>query len=216
MKAKQKNSFSPRPLIIGLTGGIATGKSTVAAYFIKRGFPVICADGIVLELSRPGNPIYKAVLKRFGKSMLLPDKTLDRKKIAALVFADAKKLKALEKIIHPAVRREIFLRVKRVLAQARHAVPLLVLDVPLLFENDWQKKCDFTICVAASQKIQIERAKKFRGMSKSETLARIRVQMPIKEKMARADYVVKNTGSLKKLYAQLDRIIGSLENTTKR
>lgn len=200
IQTKKKN----KSLIIGLTGGIATGKSTVSQYLKKQGFPVICADEISKDVVRPNQIAYKKIIKLFGKEVTLKNKELDRKKIATLVFHQPQKRKLLEEIIHPAVQKETDRLIKKLKKQN---YSLIFLDIPLLFEVGRDKICDYTICLSAFQYQQIERMQKYRGMTKSEALARIKAQMPLKEKEKRADFVIKNTNDKKNLFKQIQVIL---------
>lgn len=193
-------------LIVGLTGSIATGKSSVAAIFSASGFPVICADEIAHRLTRRDGLAYGKVLRLFGQDFLTADGDLDRQKIAERVFRDAKSKRALEKIIHPLVRDQML----RLIRQFAGSAPLVFLDVPLLFESGLDRLCDATVCVMSSQKNQITRLKKFRGMSRSHALSRIRSQMPLKEKARRADFVIVNNNSKTELKKRTLKVLSEL------
>ena len=162
---------------VGLTGGFGTGKSTVARHFRKLGAHVIDADRLAHEALRPGVPEYQKILSCFG--------TVDRKKLAQIVFANPRKRKILESIIHPYVFRRIDELEKK-------KSGIVILEVPLLFETHFDKKMDSVVVVTASIQTQILRS----SLSKDETRARIKAQMPLSQKMKRADFVIHNDGSL--------------------
>lgn len=182
----------PKTKIIGLTGGIATGKSTVSAILKKWHYPVICADKIAHDVVKPGKLAYKKIIKIFGDKVLLKNKTLNRSKIAQYVFTDLKMRRKLENVLHPEVRWEM----RRLIAlykKQKHKI--IFLDVPLLFEAGLDKICDHTLCIVATQSQQIQRLKKHRKMARTEALKRIRVQMPLSAKIKKADSVIWNTGN---------------------
>lgn len=189
--------------IIGLTGSIASGKTTVTKYLRKRGYPVICADEIAHAVTNLKSVLKKITLA-FGKEVLFKDGSLNRKKMALIVFSDEKKRKELENIIHPAIRQEIFAQIKNL---EQKKCPLIFLDIPLLFENGWEKICDKTICVATSKALQLKRLIKNRGMTRKEALARIASQMPLKEKIKRADFVLNNRGTIAELHGEIKKIL---------
>lgn len=182
--------------ILGLTGGIATGKSTVAKMIRKMRIPVICTDEIAHELTKKNSPVLKEILKKFSPLVFNADKSLNRPALAKIVFSNPKQQKILEKILHPRIKKEVLREIQKM-----HTAncPLITIDVPLLFEAGWDKMCDFTLCVTAPQKLQIERLKKYRKMTRKEALARIKAQMPLKEKVKRADFVIENGLTLKAL-----------------
>lgn len=182
--------------IIGLTGGIATGKSTVSKFLKKWRFPIICADTLAHDVVKPNKAAYKKIVKTFGKHILLQNKTLDRSKIAKIVFDDVKLRKKLEKIIHPEVRKEMH---RLIQFYKKKKNPLIFLDVPLLFESGLNKICDHTLCVAATQNLQVARLKKYLGMTHKQALARIQAQMPLTIKIKKANFVIWNTGTKKEL-----------------
>lgn len=181
----------PQTTIIGLTGGIATGKSTVSNIFRKQHHPVICADKIAHEVVRPGKLAYKKIIKVFGDKILLKNKTLNRSKIAQDVFTDPKMRRKLENALHPEVQKEM----RRLIAlYKKQNHKIIFLDVPLLFEVGLDKICDHTLCIAATQSQQIQRLNKDRKMVRAEALKRIRAQMPLRDKIKKADSVIWNTG----------------------
>lgn len=196
-----------RPQIIGLTGGIATGKSTVSQIVKDRGYPVICADKIAADVVKKGRPAYRKVVALFGRDIIRKDGELDRKKIARRVFKDARLKQKLEAIIHPEVANQINDHIRRLRGQN---VPLIFLDVPLLFEAGMEALCNKTICIASTQHLQIERLKKYRGMTHAHALDRIRSQMPLEHKIQKADFVIWNNKSKTELKEETDKLLKKL------
>ncbi|MDH4329433.1 MAG: dephospho-CoA kinase [Nitrospira sp.] len=178
-------------ILVGLTGGLATGKSTLADMFKRCGAVVIDADALAREVVTPGKPAWKEIVKTFGKEVLNPDRTINRQALGAIIFRDPAKRQTLERIIHPRVAREQ-MRLTRVAAKRDpHAV--VIYDVPLLFEAGIDKRVDITIVVNADRETQIARLKKRNGLSRAEAIRRIKSQMPLAKKRQRADFVLDGT-----------------------
>jgi dephospho-CoA kinase len=187
----------------GLTGGIGMGKSAAACLLAKSGIPVIDTDDIAREQVEPGRPGFVEVLKEFGSELLDGAGRLDRERLAGIVFRDSEARRRLEGILHPRIRTawEAWLDSRR--SEGRNAA---VVVIPLLFETDAEKTFDATICVActsATQRVRI----RARGWSESSLESRMAAQMPVEEKMVRADYVLWTEGGLDLLEAQLQRIL---------
>lgn len=180
-------------LVIGVTGGLGSGKSTVAAMFAKLGAKVLDADRIAAQQTQKTGLCFRKIVKAFGTEVL-GGGTLDRKKLAKIVFADTKKLSKLEKIIHPVVLKEIRTKVRQY--KRRGNVKAVVLDVPLLFESGLYRDTDVNIVVKASRFRQIQRAKKRLHISPLEALQRIQRQMPLKTKVQWAESVIDNNKTL--------------------
>ncbi|MFQ5418333.1 MAG: dephospho-CoA kinase [Myxococcota bacterium] len=185
--------------IIGLSGGIGSGKSTVAALLARQGAEVIDADAIVHELQEPGSPVLAELALAFGQSILHADGALDRGALGDIAFRDPEARARLGAILHPKVGVEMARRTSR----ARDAgAPLVVLDIPLLFEGraagggGAPLGIDATVLVYVPEALQIERQMKRDGCDRDEALRRIRAQLPIEEKKALADHVIDNSGSL--------------------
>lgn len=178
-------------VLIGLTGGVATGKSTVAKMFQRCGAVVIDADELARDVVQPGKPAWREIVRRFGSAILNDDKTINRQALGRIVFQSRTKLRQLERIIHPRVAREQ----ARLTGQAAREDPkaVVVYDVPLLFEAGIDKRVDTIIVVSTDQKSQIARLKRRDGLSRAEALRRIRSQMPLSTKRRRADYVLDGT-----------------------
>ena len=191
-------------IVVGLTGGVATGKTTVAKMFKQCGAAVIDADQLAHDVVMPGKPSWRQVVKAFGKAVLNPDRTLNRRELGALVFGNRAKLRRLERIIHPRVAREQRRLVRRIAKGKPHSV--IIYEVPLLFEAGVDKRVDTTIVVTANRETQITRLKKRNGLTRAEAIRRIRSQMPLAKKIQRADHVLNGAfprSSLRKQVGQL-------------
>lgn len=198
-----------RPMIlVGLTGGVATGKSTVAKMFERCGAHTIDADVVARQVVEPGKPAWRAIVKTFGKTVLNSDRTLDRQALGAVVFRNRAKLRRLEQIIHPRVAREQARLTRQAARQDPKAV--VIYDVPLLFEAGIDKRVDRVIVVTADQETQITRLKARNGFTRAEALRRIRSQMPIKQKAAAADYVLDGTTPRPRLLSKVRRLYREL------
>jgi dephospho-CoA kinase len=192
---------------IGLTGGLGTGKSTVAQMLRDRGFVVIDADEMARLALRPGSKGLAKVVNRFGPEVLESSGELNRRQLGAKVFAEAKALADLEAIVHPEVRR--LTGEKRQEAQAQ-GHKLAFYDVPLLFEKKMQKDFDKIVVVTADRKQQIERTIARDGLSEYEIERRLFNQMPIVDKVKQAHFVIDNTGARSELAKQLDTVLAQL------
>jgi dephospho-CoA kinase len=193
--------------LVGLTGGIATGKSTFAALLRARGVPVVDADALARAAVAPGTPALAEVARTFGPEAIAEDGTLDRRRMAALVFADPEARRRLEAITHPAVRRLVQEETAR-LAAGGH--DLAFYDVPLLFEVGLERDLDSVVVVHAPRSVQQERLARRDGLGPAEADARLAAQMDVEEKAARADFVVENAGSREALGEKADRLLADL------
>lgn len=190
--------------VFGLTGGIASGKSTVAARFAERGLPVIHADALGRRAVATGSDGLRAVVERFGSQILGADGAIDRSRLAARVFASADELAALNAIVHPRVRALFEAERARLESEGQ---PVACYEVPLLFENGLEESLRPVVLVAAPERLQIERARLRDGSTREAVLARMRAQLPLSEKAARADWVIVNDGSLEQLLEQADAVL---------
>ena len=181
-------------LNVGLTGGIASGKSTVAKMFVKNGAYLIDFDGLAHEVQEPEKPAWKEVVNHFGKRILQPDKKIDRVKLGKIVFADKEKLSELNNIVHPLVYQEWHARLEKIGKKEKHAIVLS--DIPLLFEGNMQNLFDLTMLVLIAPEEQIRRLMTRNGVNKEEAEKRLKSQMPIGEKIALADIVIDNDGGI--------------------
>ena len=193
--------------VIGLTGGIATGKSTFAALLRARGAPVVDADALARAVVEPGTPALSEIVRAFGPDVLRPDGTLDRKRVADRVFADPSARRTLEAITHPAVRRAMLTETRR-LAGEGHA--LAFYDTPLLYEVGLDAALDAVVVVWAPAALQRRRLIERDGLSPAAADARLAAQLPVDEKAARADLVVENAGAEAELAGKADRLLADL------
>lgn len=187
--------------ILGLTGGIATGKSTVSRYLADKGIPIVDADLIAREVVEPGTKGLAAIAEAFGETYILADGSLNRKKLGSLIFSDDKKRQELNDLLQKDIKEVINNQVK----QLKKIQPeLIVLDIPLLYENEYVDYCDAVMVVYTTPEVQIERLMARNQLSIQEAKNRLASQMPIEEKRKRADLVIDNNGSVSKTYKQLD------------
>lgn len=183
-------------MLIGLTGGIASGKSLVAEALKRLGAHLIDADEIAREVVKPGLPAYLDIVKEFGEGILDPDKTINRKALGKLVFSNPEIRKRLEQITHPRILDEINKNVKAV--KGKNPDAIIVVDAALLIEVGLYKKMDKVIVVYADEKTQIERMMKRDGFTMDEAKNRISAQMPLQEKRKYADFVIENVEGMGK------------------
>jgi dephospho-CoA kinase len=193
--------------VVGLTGGIATGKSTFAALLRARGAPVIDADRLAREAVAPGSPGLAEVVAAFGPGVLGEDGALDRKRMAARVFADPAARGRLEAVVHPRVRAAMQEELARLAAAG---AGIAFYDVPLLFEAGREGDVDLTVVVWAPREVQLARLAARDGLSRAEAEARVAAQLPIDEKAARADVVVSNEGPAAELDARAGALLADL------
>lgn len=193
--------------VIGLTGGIASGKSTVSNIFKNAGIPIIDADVVARKVVEKDSVGLMTLTKRFGNSILLNDGSLDRTQLGRKMFSDASVLKEVNDLLQPLIRTEIELQIQEAKKQNN---PLLILDIPLLFEMHYETLCDDIIVVAVSVETQIQRLKNRNGLTKEEALKRIESQMSLEEKVQKADIVWTNEGSIEELEARVHQWL--LEN----
>jgi len=196
----KKQRQSKKKLIIGITGSFASGKTSVARMFKSYGAYLIDADKIAHINFKPGTEAYRKLVKEFGQAILSKGKAVDRGKLAKIVFNNNKLLQKLNKIIHPAIIRNIKSRVKH--SKKR----IIVLDAPLLIEAGLRSIADKLIVVKANKEIQIKRAIQKIGISRKEALQRIRSQMPLSAKVRLADFVIDNNGRIEKSKKQVRAI----------
>lgn len=192
-------------LTVGLTGGVATGKSTVARRLRELGAEIVDADLLARDVVAPGEPGLREVQREFGDDVIAADGTLDRGKLGAIIFASPDRRKALEAIIHPKVRarmRDAVLRVRE-----HGTASVVVCDIPLLYESGVNLELvDRVLVVYARPEVQKERLMKRNQLSAEEADARIAAQLPTRAKAERADDVIDNSGALEETLQQVDRI----------
>ena len=191
---------------VALTGGIATGKSTVMRLLRARRIPTIDADVLAREAVAPGTPGLRALIERFGETVLDGHGAVDRRALAALVFSDSQARRDLERIVHPAVYDAI----TRWLNDLSTQTPLAVADIPLLFETGREGDFDRVVVVACSPEEQVRRVMARDGVTEAEARARMTAQWPIEDKVARADHIISTTGSLEDTERAVDHLVQTL------
>lgn len=189
-----------KKLVIGLTGGFCSGKTTAAKMLEAAGARLVDADGIGHAVLEPGTVVYRKITRRFGPSVISADGSINRRILGKMVFGDAAALKALNGITHP----EIIRRVKRELSRIRKGV--VVLDAPLLFETGLQRTVNLIVVVKSSRALQISRAMKKMRLDTRAAQRRIDSQMPLTQKVRNADFVIDNNGTRKNLYKQIEEL----------
>jgi|LQYC01.1.fsa_nt_gi dephospho-CoA kinase len=196
-------------LIVGLTGGIASGKSTMADMFKKEGAYIIDIDIISRDVVKPGKPAWQDVIHIFGKEILNDDQTLNRKKVGDIVFSDAEKRKKLEEIIHPEITAESLMKINKIAKKDNQAI--VIIDIPLLIETGKQDTVDKVVLVFTSPQVQIERLVKRDGLSLEDAHKRLAAQMPIENKKKYAQYIINNEEPLDKIQKKVKEIFRELK-----
>ncbi|KRM13244.1 dephosphocoenzyme A kinase [Paucilactobacillus suebicus DSM 5007 = KCTC 3549] len=186
--------------VLGLTGGIATGKSTVTNIFKKFNFPVISADEVAREVVEPGTNGLAQIVETFGEQFLNSDGTLNRSKLGKLVFSDHDKLDKLNDLLQPVIHHEIGRQITKL--KENHPA-LIVLEIPLLFEQHNEEMVDYVMVVSTSDHDQLKRLKQRNGLSNEEASQRINSQIPLKDKINLADIVIDNSGSVEETRKQV-------------
>lgn len=209
---------------IALTGGIACGKSTLAKFLRELGIRLLDADDVVHELEAPGGAAVPAIVARFGAGVLAADGSVDRPKLAAIVFADAAARRDLEAILFPLVRSRLRAFTSEAARRGRppstalappSTVPLSIAVIPLLFESHWEGDYDIILAVTSPLECQIHRMMRTRGYSRVQAEARLAAQMPVAEKAARADFVVVNDSTHEHLKDEARRLVAWLKERAK-
>ena len=194
---------APDARVVGLTGGIASGKSTVSRMFQQLGARVVDADKIARRVVEPGRAAHRDIVRTFGRQVLKPDGTLDRKRLGAQVFADPAKLKQLNRITHPRIARAARREINK---YRKSGAPLVVYDAALLVEKGWHRKLDGLVVVSVPEKVQMQRLMQRDGLSATQARQRIRSQLPLSAKVKVADHVIDNSGSLDNTRSQVRRL----------
>ncbi|KMY46331.1 dephospho-CoA kinase [Bacillus sp. FJAT-27916] len=194
--------------IIGLTGGIASGKSTVSNWLLSQGYPVVDADIAARKVVEPGMPALEKIRKAFGDDVLLPDGTLDRKRLGSIIFANEEKRQTLNAIVHPAVREWMRQETERAFGEG---ASIVIMDIPLLFESKLTHMVEETILIYVTKETQLKRLMERDGYMEADALARIHAQMPIDEKKELADYIVDNNGPLSETIEQMKQIMDTFK-----
>lgn len=187
-------------MILGLTGGIGTGKSTVAEIFREKGVPIVCADEIAKKII-DSEKIQNQIFEIFGKNVFSEDR-LDRKKLREIVFRDAESVEKLNNITHPAIIEEIKFQISK-----KKRNQLLIVDIPLLFEGNYGFLVEKVLLISAKKSTQIERTSKRDSVSEENVLNIINNQMNLEDKKKRSDYIIENNGTIEELRIKIDKLI---------
>ncbi len=196
-------------LIVGLTGGVASGKTAVSRVLREEGAYIIDADQIARELVQPHKPAWNEIIKAFGKEILREDGSIHRKKLADKIFTDSEQRKVLNRILHPRIRKEIDRRAKEIGQKDPEAI--VVIDAPLLVELGMHHKVDRVIVVTSTQIQQVERLKKRDGRSPEEALRLFSSQMLVEEKEKLGDFVIRNEGSFEEMKHRAKEVFKELK-----
>jgi dephospho-CoA kinase len=196
-------------LVVGLTGNIASGKSTVARLLSERGATIIDADVLARRTVDPGTPAHAAIVARWGKGVLAADGTIDRETLRHIVFGESAELEALNNIVHPHVR---VMRDELIEQAKERGDAIVVCDIPLLFERGMVDEFDRIVLVDAPRELRLERLVRERKLDHADAMQMITAQMPSELKRARANYVIDNTSTLQALSEQVDRIWTALQH----
>jgi len=194
-------------IIVGLTGGVGTGKSTVTNFFRELGAYTIDWDELAREVTRPRLSAWKEIVEYFGKDFLNKDLTINRQKLAEIVFPDKEKVAKLNQIVHP----EVFKEDERITNEIKSLDPdaLIIKDIPLLFELTRPIFLDKVVVVSASEQTQLRRLEE-KGMSREDAQSRIKSQLPLEEKIRSADFIINNDGPLEETKKQVEEIYSLL------
>lgn len=190
--------------IIGITGGIASGKSSVSLYLQELGFTIVDAHLASRAVVEPGEDAYHQVVEAFGEDILLADGNIDRVKLGSIIFHDQEKRLLLNGIVHPAVRNWMRLKTEEALAAGEETV---FMDIPLLFESKLTFMVEKTLLIYVDEQVQLERLMNRNGLSEKDALARIHSQMPLADKKALADAVIDNNGDIKETKKQVKALL---------
>ena len=199
-------------LLVGLTGNIASGKSTVAHLFSEHGATIIDADILARRAVEVDTPAYREIVKRWGNEILMPDGRIDRSALRRRVFKDPKQLEELNRLIHPEVTR---LRDRLVAEARRRGDRVVVCDIPLLFERHLVDEFERIVLVDAPRPLRLERLVRERGLSETEAMDMIAAQMPAELKRARADHIIDNSGTLAALERSVEEVWSTLDEESR-
>ncbi|MEW4306474.1 dephospho-CoA kinase [Rossellomorea marisflavi] len=192
--------------IIGLTGGIASGKSTVSAFLQDKGYTIIDADLAARMVVEVGQPAYLAIVEAFGKGILQENGQIDRAGLGAIIFNDQTKRNLLNGIVHPAVRSLMLSHKDEAIENGKQTV---IMDIPLLFESDLTWMVDRTIVVTVEEDVQLSRLMKRNELTEEEAASRISSQLPLREKAEKADAVIDNNGSVEDTLKQVEELLAA-------
>ena len=195
-------------LIVGLTGGYASGKSTVAKMFVELGATLIDADKLAREVVKPDKQAWFEIVAHFGKGILLKNREIDRKALGEIVFGSDAERERLNAIVHPRVLDEELKAIEEIKGRGLDAI--LILSVPLLIESGHYRQCDKIVVVTVDRDTQIKRLMERDGFSREESVRRISAQMPLSEKVTYADFVIDNSGSGQETELQVKEVFKEL------
>ena len=198
-------------LIVGLTGGVATGKTAVSDVLREEGADIIDADQIARELVQPHRPAWNKLVRTFGREILQEDESIDRKRLAERVFVNPHQRKLLDEILHPLITGEMDRRTREIGQENPEAI--VVIDAPLLIEVGYHRRVDKLVVVTSTQAEQIERLKVRDGKNAEEAMGIIASQMPVEEKVKLADFVIRNEGSLAEVRERAKEVFRELKKT---
>ena len=195
--------------IVGLTGGVASGKTAVSEVLREEGAYIIDADQIARELVQPHGPAWNELVRAFGKEILQGDGSIDRKKLADRVFVDPNRRKRLNQILHPLITEEMDRRTREI--GQKNPGAIVVIDAPLLIEVGYHRRVDKVMVVVSTRTDQIERQKARDGINSEQALRILSSQMPVEEKVKLADFVIRNEGSLAEVREKAKEVFGELK-----
>jgi len=198
-------------IIIGVTGSFGTGKSFVSSVFASLGAKVIDADRVAGSVFKKGSVLNREIAAAFGSKMIRPDGTIDRKRLAGMVFSDKLSLRRLNRLVHPGIIKKI----KDIVRRSGRG-KIIVIDAPLLFETKLENFVDHIVVVKASLEKQVSRCGKKLCLKKADILKRVRSQMPLKKKIRRADFIVDNNGTKAAAEKQVMKIWGEISRTRRK
>jgi dephospho-CoA kinase len=201
-------------LNVGLTGGIACGKSTVARMLVEKGAFLIDADALAHAVEAPGTETWQAIVDHFGEAILQADRQIDRRKLGTIVFANPAKRALLNRLVHPAVQKERLARIAAI--ETKHPDAIILSEVPLLIETGMMNQFDLVLLVYLSRSAQITRLMTRDGFSREEAQKRLDAQMPIDAKIPFADRVIRNDGSLEETERTTDALLEELRRREKQ
>jgi dephospho-CoA kinase len=207
-----KGEIGNKMIIVGLTGSVGTGKSTVTNFFRELGAYIIGWDELARQVTRPRLKTWKEIVEYFGKDILNDDLTINRQKLADIVFSDKEKVAKLNQIVHP----EVFKEDERITNEIESLDPdaLIIKDIPLLFELTRPVPVDKVVVVSASEQTQLRRLEE-KGMSREDAQRRIKSQLPLEKKIKSADFVINNDGPLEETKRQVEEIYSLLSREKK-
>ncbi len=205
MKKSGNDNF--RPVKLGITGGVGSGKSVVCEYLKNKGVPVVSTDELARKAVMPGTAAYDQIVSYFGKDVLSDDGTLNRKKLRSIITEDRNKKEMLEQFVHP----EVFVQMEKEFeaSKKKHA-PIIAVEVPLLFEAGLEKKFDFVLTISVNADVRVKRLMARDQITRKEAEAFMGIQMPEADKIKKSDFVIDNNGSIKETLVKVDRFYENL------